>query len=66
MIQYILKYYNIGYVHSYKILYTTNEGYNIDEWDDITNGKKMKKSSCNSSKNFKFVNTEPFGKSQLD
>ena len=51
---------------SYKILYTTNEGYNIDEWDDITNGKKMKKSSCNSSKNFKFVNTEPFGKSQLD
>ena len=49
---------------SYKILYTTNEGYNIDEWDDITKGKKRKKKTDN--KTYKFINTQPFGKSQLD
>lgn len=46
----------------YKILYTTNEGYKNNDWEEITKTKKSKKNTSNSTL---FIDTPGFGKSQI-
>ena len=49
----------------YKILYTTNEGYKNKDWEEITKTKKSKSKKITSNPTI-FIDTQCFGKSQID